>query len=81
MSQIDKNTITTTELKARCSEIVNRVARTRTPVELTKRGRRIARIVPADDAAAVDLFGFARGSVTLLGDIVAPIDVDWEAAE
>jgi len=75
------SSVTTTELKARCAEIVNRVARTRTPVELTKRGRKIARIVPADGDAGSDLFGFAKGSITLHGDIVEPLDVAWEAAE
>jgi len=74
-------TVTTSELKARCSEIVNRVMRTRSPVDLTKRGRKIARIVPVDGDAEADLFGFAKGSIAVRGDIVAPLDVAWEAAE
>ena len=73
--------ISTSELKARCSEIVNRVMRTRSPVDLTKRGRKVARIVPVDGDAEADLFGFAKGSIAVRGDIVAPLDVAWEAAE
>ena len=74
-------TVTTSELKARCSEIVNRVMRTRSPVDLTKRGRKIARIVPVDGDAEADLFGFAKGSIAVHGNIVQPVDVAWEAAE
>lgn len=74
-------TVTTSELKARCSEIVNRVMRTRAPIDLTKRGRKVARIVPVDGDAEADLFGFAKGSIAVRGDIVAPLDVAWEAAE
>jgi prevent-host-death family protein len=78
---MDKKEITTSEFKARCSEIVSRVERTRTPVDVTRRGRKIARIVPVDGEADTDLFGFARGSIAVRGDIVAPVDVAWEAAE
>ena len=50
------------------------------PVVITRRGRPIARLVPVDDAPA-SLFGAARGSVKIIGDIIDPIDVKWEAAQ
>lgn len=78
---MDKTTVTTSELKARCSEIVGRVERMRTPIVLTKRGRPIARIVPIENQERADLFGFAQGSLSVVGDVVEPIDVPWEAAE
>lgn len=73
-----KNTVTASELKARSREVLERVVQTRTPVVITKRGRPIAKLVPVDDAPA-SLFGAARGSVKILGDIIEPIDVTWEA--
>jgi prevent-host-death family protein len=76
-----KESVTTSELKARCSEIIGRVERMRTPVILTKRGRPVARIVPMEDGERADLFGFAKGSISILGDIVEPVDVSWEAAQ
>lgn len=78
---MDKDEVSTSELKARCAEIIRRVERMRTPVTLTKRGRPVARIVPMENDESPDLFGFAKGSISVLGDIVEPIDVSWEAAE
>lgn len=75
-----KETVTASELKARSSQVLERVVRSRIPVVITRRGRPIAKIVPIDEAPA-SLFGIARGNVTILGDIVEPIDVTWEAGE
>jgi prevent-host-death family protein len=78
---MDKTSVTTSELKARCAEIVSRVERQRTPVLLTRRGRPVARIVPIEESGVADLFGFARGSIAVVGDVVAPTGIAWEAAE
>ena len=75
-----KSTVSTSELKARCSKIIEDVARRRTPVLITKRGRPLAKIVPLDGERE-SLFGFAKGCITVRGDIVAPLDVTWGAAE
>jgi prevent-host-death family protein len=73
--------VSTSELKARCSEIVDRVASKRETVIVTRRGRAVARIVPVEASAQRTLFGFARGSVQVRGDILEPIDVPWDALE
>ena len=78
---MDKTAITASELKAHCAEILRRVERNRTPLTLTKRGRPVARIVPFEDEPRAEPFGFAKGSISVLGDVVAPIDVAWEAGE
>lgn len=72
--------ISTSDLKARCSNVIDEVSRKRSAVVVTKHGRPVARIVPLDQGPG-PLFGFATGSVTILGDIVEPIDVSWEADE
>ena len=41
---------------------------------VTKRGKPVAKVVPADQSARESLLG----SVTILGDIVAPIDEEWD---
>jgi len=61
--------------KARCLALLDRVAETGEPLVVTKRGRPVARVVPARRAATTSL----RGSVTVRGDIVAPILDAWEA--
>lgn len=72
-------TFTATELRARCGSILDAVAREREAVVITKRGRPVARIVPIEGTAERSLFGFARGSVAITGDILAPVDVEWDA--
>jgi len=75
---MDKDSVTASELKANSGQVLQRVVQSRTAVTITKRGRPVARLVPVDDAPAT-LFGILRGTVTILGDIVEPIDVTWEA--
>lgn len=66
------------EFKARCLELMDRVRRTREEITITKHGKPVARLVAYEPEAA-DIFGYMRGSVTGYGDIISPIDVEWEA--
>jgi len=75
-----QSTISTSQLKTHCSNVIDEVARKRSAIVITKHGRPVARIVPMEEGT-VPLFGFARGSVTILGDILEPVDVSWEADE
>jgi prevent-host-death family protein len=38
------------EFKARCLQVMDQVRTTRTPVVITKRGKPVAKLVPADEA-------------------------------
>jgi prevent-host-death family protein len=62
------------EFKAHCLALLDRVAETGEAIVVTKRGRPVARIVPARQTDRASL----RGSVAVRGDIVAPILDDWE---
>lgn len=68
-----ERSISASVFKARCLALLDRVAETGESVVVTKRGRPVARVVPARRAGATSL----RGSVTLRGDIVKPILDDW----
>jgi len=61
--------------KARCLSLLDRVARTGESLVITKRGKPVARVVPARRAPVASL----HGSVTLRGDIVRPILDEWDA--
>ncbi|HXV64610.1 MAG TPA: type II toxin-antitoxin system prevent-host-death family antitoxin [Vicinamibacteria bacterium] len=74
-----KKTISASDFKARCSQVIDDVAKGRGSVVITKRGRPVAKLIPADTERK-SIFGFARGSITIHGDIVEPIDVEWEAS-
>ena len=67
------------EFKARCLQLMDEVAETGREVVITKRGRPVARLVPIADAPVRDVFGCMRGTVKVVGDIVAPLEEPWEA--
>jgi prevent-host-death family protein len=50
-------TISATHFKARCLELMNRVNRTHRPITITKRGRTVARLVPAGDDPGTEVVG------------------------
>lgn len=66
-----------TEFKATCLQLMDRVARTRETVVITKHGRPVARLVPPESEVPA-LFGCMAGTVTVLGDIVSPLVPDYE---
>jgi prevent-host-death family protein len=70
--------ITAAEFKAKCLKIMDEMAKTREPVVITKRGKPIARLMPMEEPPH-SMFGYMKGTVTIQGDIVAPIDEDWSA--
>jgi prevent-host-death family protein len=67
------------EFKARCLKLMDEVRATRRPIVITKRGKPVAKLVPVEEEAP-SLFGRMKGTVTIHGDIVGPIeDLDWHA--
>jgi prevent-host-death family protein len=66
------------EFKARCLQLIEAVRRRQCEVVITKRGRPVAKLVPLDEPAPRPLFGYLKGSVTVTGDIVAPVGDAWE---
>ena len=65
------------EFKAKCLQLLDEVESTREPIVVTKFGKPVAKVVPMPQA--VDLFGALKGSVLYEGDIISPLDVEWEA--
>lgn len=61
------------EFKAKCLELLDRVARDGDAIVVTKRGRPVAKVVPVEPRTRRPL----RGSVRYLSDIVEPIGEEW----
>lgn len=61
-----------TEFKAKCLEIMDRVAERRETYVITKRGKPVAKLVPVARAEEEPLFGRLRGIAEEVGDIVKP---------
>ena len=60
------------EFKARCLRVMEEVKKYRAPVVITKKGKPVAKLVPADEPAD-DVFGCMAGTGTVMGDIEAPV--------
>jgi prevent-host-death family protein len=70
-------TIAAGEFKAKCLKLLDQVAESRETLVITKHGRPVARLSPVPEEG--DFVGSMRGTGEILGDIISPIDVEWEA--
>lgn len=68
------------EFKAKCLKVMDQVAATGEEVVITKHGRPVSRLVPFRKPAKT-LIGLHKGKARILGDIMEPIKVKWEAMQ
>lgn len=61
-------TISAAEFQKRCLELVEYVSRTKDAVLITKRGRPVAKLIPADNERP-SLIGRLEGIIRITGDI------------
>jgi len=68
------------KFKAQCLAVMDQVLRSGDPVVITKHGKPVAKLVPAQDEVD-EIFGYMAGKVKIVGDIVGPITPsdDWES--
>ncbi len=68
------------EFKAECLAIMDQVYKTGESVLITKRGKPVAKLVPAKKQRD-DIFGYMVGKAKIVGDIVGPVTPleDWES--
>jgi prevent-host-death family protein len=64
--------------KAKCLGLLEEVRQTRKEIIITKRGKPVARLVPVENPDS-QWFGRMKGTGEILGDIIAPVDVVWDA--
>ena len=73
----DESTIKASEFKAKCLKLMDEVAETGKEYVISKNNRPVARLVPYRTRPA-SLFGIDRDELEILGDVIEPIDVEWE---
>ena len=68
------------EFKTQCLAVMDTVLQTGEPVLITKHGKPVAKLVPAEQTSN-DVFGYMAGKVKIVGDIVGPVTPlgDWES--
>lgn len=81
--QAIETTVSATEFKAKCLALIDDMNRTKIPVVVTKRGKRVAEMRPAPSDANTEksFIGWMKGSVLRYDDPFAPaIDPsEWNA--
>ncbi len=71
-------TMKASECKAKFLGVLDEVAASHQRVIVTKNGKPVAQIVPFVEKPKT-LLGAMKGSITILGDLDEPLDVEWEA--
>jgi prevent-host-death family protein len=59
------------KFKVHCLKVMDQVQSKRESVIITKRGKPVAKLVPIIQEKD-DIFGFLKGKVSILGDVVSP---------
>lgn len=78
MTIVMKNSIAAGEFKAKCLGLLDEVQRLNKQIVITKRGKPVAKLVPVESRRK-NFIGSMRGSMEIIGDIVSPVDEEWEA--
>jgi prevent-host-death family protein len=73
--------IIASEFKAKCLKLMDKVSRDHEEIVITKRGKPVAKLVPVTEPEAPTGYGCMKGTGKIIGDIVSPIDVEWDAAK
>lgn len=69
-----------TEFKAKCLALIDEMARSGEPLTITRRGKSPLTLTAQRAEKPKSLvLGAMKGTFTIHGDIVGPIDPDWEA--
>ncbi len=71
-------TMKASEFKAKCLGLMDEVAENGGEIVITKNGKPVAKLTAFHERPKT-LFGAGRGRMKILGDIISPIDVEWEA--
>jgi prevent-host-death family protein len=67
------------EFKAKCLAVMDEVAKSGQAVVVTKNGKPLVELVPHQAKQKRSLVGLLKGDLVIKGDIISPIDVEWDA--
>lgn len=73
----ESRTVKASVFKATCLRLMDEVAESGEEIVITKNGRPTARLLPYRTRPG-QWFAADRDKIEILGDIISPIDVEWE---
>ena len=65
------------EFRAKCLKLMDEVAAGAGEIVITKNGQPVSRLVPVQKRPSAP-FGRDKGRFRIVGDIVSPLDIDWD---
>ncbi len=71
-------TVTAAVFKATCLKLMDKVSESGETIVITKRGKPVARLTSCAPPPR-PILGAMKGSIKITGDLIAPIDEEWEA--
>ncbi len=72
--------IKASEFKARCLRLMDVVNQSGEEIIITKNGKPVSKLVPYRRRPK-SLFGLHKGKITSHDDLIAPVDVHWDACD
>ena len=77
---INSTTIEASEFKAKCLKLIDQIAENNQELIITKNHKPVAKLVPYHKRPK-SLWGIDKGRIKIVGDIMSPIDVEWNAMD
>ena len=74
----DMKTITASEFKVKCLRLMDEVNQTGEEINITKNGKPVS-VLKAYRNLPKTLFGLHKGKVKSRDDLIAPLDIGWDA--
>jgi prevent-host-death family protein len=73
-------TIKASEFKAKCLALMDQVNESGDEIIITKNGVPVSKLSPIINKPKT-LFGMSKQNIEIIGDILKPIDVEWNAMQ
>jgi len=73
-------TIKASEFKAKCLALMDQVNETGDEILITKNGVPVSKLTPVINKPK-SLFGLKKSRLKITGDIIEPLDVQWDALQ
>ena len=67
------------KFKAECLRLMDLVQENHEEIIITKRGRKVAKLVPITEESPKNIYGWLEGSVVFEEDIISPTGEQWDA--
>lgn len=74
-----KRTVAAAQFKAECLHLLNTVHDQHVTYTITKRGKPYAKLVPIVAEEPMNYFGCLKDTASTIGDVVGPLDLEWDA--